>query len=262
MIRQTPSAVQKALHLSFVGLSGAAMLLQAFAVAFSFSPQSNYFKSGALLPTLAIIFAAIAVGCGAVNIFLSRRNATAPQGKPSRYALLPAGIGLTVVAIEMFCLENTTIAKLGAIFALLGAVYCVLPLFNNPLPDTASVSFCFSAIAGCASLTLCHYFDFTVELNAPLKLGLQIAWLLAMLFFTGEARTRLSKSPSAIYRIVTVCAITAGAMFSIPTIMAFALGKIDRIDFLTHAIALLGITTSVILRAISNSHSSKAEDLL
>ena len=261
MIRQTPSAVQKALHLSFVGFSGGAMLLQIFAVAFSLSPQSNYFKNGSPLPLLAIILAAIAIGCGSANVFLSKRDPAEPQGKTSCYALLPAGVGLTISAIELFCLEKSTVATLGIIFTLLGAVYCILPLFNDPLPGTVSVFFCFAAIAGCASLTLCHYFDFTVELNAPLKLGLQIAWLLAMLFFTGDARAQLTGTSSTVYRIVAVCTITVGAMVSIPTIFAFILGKIDRIDFFAHAIAMLGITISAILRAIPRTHSSKAEDL-
>lgn len=236
----------------FVGLSGAAMLAQLLAVIFSFTPQSNYFRVGAIFPTLAILFAIPAIVCGTLDAFLRAKEATIP--KAGSLAMLPAGIGFLISAIGLFTQSSSTLATISVFLALVAALYCILSAIKIPFGSTPRFFLCFGAVAGCASLTIYHYFDFAVEMNAPLKLSIQIAALCAMLFFVGEARAILSKAASPIYRAVTFWTVLSGSIASIPTIVAFLLKKTDRIDYLTSAIALLGITVSALLCLFQEKH--------
>ena len=257
MIGNTHTGIRAWAFPLFIGFSGASMLTQILAVIISLTPQSNYFQVGSVFPTLTILFAIAALICGTLDAILTNRNSS--EAKAPSPAMLPAGIGLLISAVGLLIQGTSTLATVSVVFSLVGALYCILSSIKSLANAACNVFLCFGATISCASLTIYHYFDFTIEMNAPLKLSLQLAALCAMLFFIGEARDRLSKPDSPIYRAITAWTVLSGAVASVPTIFAFLLGKIDRIDYLTCAIALLGITASATLRLLEGKRAPKAD---
>lgn len=228
-------------------LSVVGSILMTVAFATEYENGTNYFSVGAILPTAAIVVAILAAMIGSVTAFISpvsreKKNNNLP------FASVFAGIGFMVCGAKLLTSAESTFETISALLLVLAAFYCILDVSRAQSIQSAIFYFGFASVLGCASLTGVHYFDNTVEMNAPAKVLLQIGLLLAMLFFTGELRYRLGQPTPRIYCTICVWTVSAGSIASVPVIIAYLMGKIDRIDYLLTALLLLGITITVALR--------------
>ena len=66
----------------------------------------------------------------------------------------------------------------------------------------------FAAIAATVACNATYYFDMTIEMNAPTKILLQMAFLAAMLFITAECRLLLDRFDRLLIPILTVLCMT------------------------------------------------------
>ena len=236
-----------ALRLATLGLAALALFSQLLAFAVSYQSDSNYFDRGAILPIASSVLATVAALLGTVDAILSGKEDVTHKDA-LRITALPAGVGFAVAGIHLLTVAVSTLGIITAILLIFGALYCILDCIGIEKFGSIAVIIGFTAVLGCAGLTGYHYFDHTVELNAPIKTSLQVALLCAMLFFTGELRCRLGTPAPRMYRMLTAWTIASGVLASLPLLLAFLIGKLERIDYLTAALLVLGITVTATVR--------------
>ena len=235
--------------IAFMGSAVTAMLLQTVSVLFFYEDQTNYFQKGAVLPLVAVVFLLLSVVSGTLLAYLSHSSGD-PTSK-YRFAPLFPSIGFAVSGVELLLNATSTTETVCAIFLISSSIYSVLAFLNLKNLTNLTIWLCFLPIFSFALLTARHYFDFTVEMNAPLKLMLQCGLLCSMLFYTGELRIHLNNLAPRMYRMLCVWTVASASFASIPTIMAYFTGKTDRVDFLFMGILLLGVGSTALLRLIS-----------
>lgn len=238
------------LRILFAVTATLAMLLQIAAFLTSVEANTNYYENGSVFPILSAGFALLAAAIGSVDAFVFPPRATMPA-KRIGFATLPSAIGFAVAGIHLLLMKTTTLGMICAILLLAAAIYCVLDLFNLRQYDQALACLGFTGIIGCMLLTGYHYFDSTIEMNAPCKVLLQIALLCAMLFFTSEVRFKMNTPAPRLSRMLCTWMIASGAIAALPMIFAYLFGTIDRADYLTGAILILGVTVTAAIRLVS-----------
>lgn len=240
--------LHKALRFTVAASAILAMLLQSLAYLASLVTDSNYFAYGSILPILAVASAAVAAAVGTADAILSGKAQKLDRKDRSRLASLPAAIGFAVAGIHLLLIAPTKLGIIGAILLIFGALYCALDCIGTEKFGSVAPLIGFANVLGCACLTCYHYFDQTVEMNAPAKVTIQLALLVAMLFYTAELRCRLGNPAPRLYRMLNAWTLASGALASLPIILAFAAGKITRVDYLTAAILVLGVTATAGIR--------------
>ena len=241
------------LQLSSVGAAGIAMVLQTVAFLFNMSENSNYYEIGAAFPIAATALAILAAIIGTFDAFFSARQVSDKQ-KERSLATIPCGCGFIIAGVF-----TTGIGTIGMILLVLSAIYCLLSSFTPAQYKFLSAGLGLVTIPAFIYLTGCLYFDNTIEMNAPAKLLLQIAFLSSMLFFTGELRYQMGIPAPRVYRMVCAWTIASGAVASLPVILAYLFGTITRTDYLTGAILLLGVTATAIIRLFSYENKTPLE---
>lgn len=253
------------LWMAFAVFAGIALLLQTVSVLTDYEAATDYFRRGAVLPTIACISALLAVACGTAAAILSKENlASSPytEDRPhfpfSAIGYLIAGIGLTAIGKDVPALlaeaqkeQNTTpslLALLAGISFLIAAVFAILTAFpqcrryGNVLSTVG-----FFAVFGTILVNAYYYFDMTVEMNAPLKVAVQIGLLCVMLGITGELRYLLKIPMPRTYRMLLSWTLSAGALSSLPVLVAYLSGKMIRADYLFGALLILFYTIEAAL---------------
>ena len=241
---------QYLLRFLFAGFSAAAMLLGMLAVALAYDKGTNYFQSGSILPILALLAALLAAAAGTTDAIITPAEEIPSIARSDRFRAehLPAGIGFLVASITLFATEGTRLSTATAILAAIAFLYCILASLGSRMAKEIKAYLAFTAVISCALLTVLHYFDFTVEMNAPIKLSIQITLLCAMLFFVGEIRTHFDMPASRLYRAVQTWTVSAGMLTSLAVALAFFLKKTDRFDYFSLSITLIGLTATAFLR--------------
>lgn len=247
-----PSSIPHALRIGFCSCAILTVIFRSIAFLTSYQIDSNYFNIGAIFPILSSVFALLTALLGTVDAILFTSIQIDKKDR-LQFAPLFAAAGFLISGIYFLLIAINTFEIITAILLLLSALYCVLDRIENKFLASVNIFLGFAAILACAALTGYHYFDQTVEMNAPIKVSLQVALLISMLFFTGELRCRMGIPMPRLYRILAAWTIASGAISSLPTILAFCLGKIDRIDYLVTAILVLGVTILALIRLVCMS---------
>ena len=228
-----------------------ATILQTVAYLTSYTASDNYFRVGTILPILAIVCTAIAAIAGAVDAILYSKENRIQSKDAFPFISAFSAVGFLLTGIRLLPSASNLFGKVGALILLLAAVYCILDMFRAEILSSVTFGFGFAAPIGCIMLTAHHYFDMTLEMNAPIKISLQVALLFSMLFFVGELRCRLGKPQPILYPTVTAMTVAIGAYASIPAIVAYLAGKVTRFDYFCTAILVLGITLTACMRLIA-----------
>ncbi len=249
---QIPTTVQKTLRWSFIATTLLAAITMVISFVICFRSDSHYFTKDQVLPTIAIAFACIAALVGtadallATDISLENRAAWKP-------APLFAGIGFLLYGIYQMITAATNLSMVCAILLIVASAHFVFSFFAKAEYKLLTFYLGIAAVLGCALLTICFYFDMTLEMNAPIKVLPQIALLCAMIYFTSELRCYIDRHAPRAYRVLCAWTIVFGACSSLPMLIAYLIGSIRRTDLLFVSILLLGITAMAILRWVSVS---------
>ncbi len=251
--------LRRSLRITVAVSAALAMLLQCIAYLASLQVGSNYFEYRALLPILASVSAIIAATVGTLDAILTGKQSIKPKDRV-RLASLPAAIGFAIAGVHLLLIAPTRLGIISAILLIFGALYCALDCIGTNKFGALAPLIGFAAVLGCACLTGYHYFDNTVEMNAPVKVSLQLALLVAMLFYTGELRCRLGIAAPRTYQMLNAWMLASGSLASLPIVFAYLAGKITRADHLTAAILVLGITATAGIRFASLLFADRAHE--
>ncbi len=196
-----------------LALAGTIFLLFAYANAFD-PTVSHYFSAGSALPVLGGVLLGLSIMCGVVGAVFAKKNpeSLSEAAVPFKIDLL-AALGALGSSVWLLILGKTIPGVL-MIFAAIFFTLCagaIAKIYGKYLLWGG-----FAAIAATIAWNATYYFDMTVEMNAPTKILLQMAFLAAMLFITAECRLLLGRFDCLLIPILTVLCvalcISAGAV--------------------------------------------------
>lgn len=143
---------------------------------------------------------------------------------------------LIAILTRQRAIDTTAIsAVLCAIGAVLSIIHYLLRMVNSSKLSGTTVVFGIGPIAMMTGLCGLTYFEFDHHMNAPAKIGLQLAWIATMLFLTSEMRVTLEKSQPRRYLASACIALFANACASIP-----AFTMLPNIASVTHGARIMG----------------------
>ncbi len=197
---------------------------------------TNYFVRGARLPAVAAA-AAISGGlCGVAAILLlpaSRLAGYSPLDA-GVFSGIPAAVGFAVLGVCSVFFADGAFRILFPVLGFLSAVYL---LWSGALSGKNGRTSGLFQLLGIAPVISCilwvaySYFDLSVEMNAPVKVTVQIALLLAMLCFTEELRFPLGRPMPRFYLLLCVLSVSAASLTAAAFPVAFFLQKIPLCYF-------------------------------
>lgn len=256
-------------RLSFAISSGIAAVLQTVAMLIHYEGSTNYFHAGAILPTLAVMFALLGAGCGTVAACMtdvSKLN-DSPFRK-GRSSSATSAIGFLEVAVFLPLYSgytaNPTVAVLAAVFSVIAVVYCILscmPTMREKRPNLL-VFLGFAVILANILAIAYYYFDMSVEMNASIKVVTQMGLLCAMLYYTGEIRYLLGKPTPRMFLTLASWTISIGSLSALSVPIAYFVGKVERSDYAAGAILVFCILLTVLIRydTLLKAPIAKSED--
>ena len=243
-----------------------AAVLQALAFLLEYESNANYFTRDAILPSLAALCTIVSIVLGSVAALLRPKSKLSPSEAYKIYKtnrklrLFPAvGFFLALTGLSWnlfikagvlwmyrddgatflreFLTTETCLALLGLPLLYSAVFYCWNRAFPKNKPVKETIVLGFAAIIACGLLGIHLYFDFSIEMNAPIKTLLLTVFLCSMIFFTTELRLLLEKPLPKLLWIFSNLVITVSACAAtIP--LAALLGKLPeyRIDLLFYGI--------------------------
>lgn len=211
---------------------------------------ANYFARGSLMPVLALVFAGLAFAVGIVSACL--RDLPSVPSAPL-WSFAPAFVAFILAAIVFFPTQTV-----GGILLLTGTVFALLMMIpfcrlKVDLPVIAG----FFALAGMIDLIATYYFDMTLEMNAPLKISVQMGLLCAMLYLTVEFRSLLGRTVPRLFLILTALFLAVGSLPAFSVILAFLSGKTNYRSYVAGGILTLGLFLTACIRLIQLMFSEK-----
>ena len=220
-----------------------AMFLMVVASSTAYQPNvSNYFERTSPLPVLSVIFVclAIAVGIAAAIVARYRNEPFSTPATPS-FALLPAATGTLASAILLFIAGKALNGILFFVEALFFALL-ICPFVKKYA--AYAIWSGFAAIAAQVVLISTYYFDMTVEMNAPVKVLLQMGLLGAMLDCTVEIRILIGRSHALLTPILTVFAFAICLLSGFSALALTLDGKMPSMVYIAAMPALIGFATT------------------
>lgn len=228
-------------------------ILALLAILLQFDGTSNYFAHGAILPTLAIGFALLGVVLGTVAAILTKSGSLPASVFSDKPCLNPASVGFLAAAICMIVSVSAGTESIWSVLfivsALLGAIYTVCVSLPSVRRSATAVAFVgFFAVIACILLCAYYYFDLSIEMNAPLKIAVQLGVLAAMVYLLAEIRFLLGNGQKRVLLALSFALVSVSALSSLAVPIAFLLGKTDRIDYLAGALLALSVALAAELR--------------
>ncbi len=112
-----------------------------------------------------------------------------------------------------------------------------------------------------------EYFDWTVALNSPLKLGNQLALLSLLIFMLAELHRLDGKCRLIRHRLSCIAALMLSVPHGVSLIVAASIKTIDRLDLIVHALppmalGLLAAAHLFTLQVVQQEDSASLEALL
>ncbi len=243
---------------------GAATILQTLAVLFSYTGSSNYFDKGAILPTLSAILVVVGMICGTVAACMTDPKAlsASPFSERDSFPISAVGFILTAILLPLHAPEaRMTLTVVTSGLLILAALYSLLSSRADfRRQHEGLLAFLgMASVVGCILAAAYFYFDVTVEMNAPLKVAVQIGLVSAMLSYTGEIRYLLGKPMPRVYLTVASWTIAIGSLASLAVPIACFTQKLPRVDYAGGAVLVLCLALTQILR-IKTLLTPPAED--
>lgn len=218
-------------RLAFAVCASLAAILQILAVVISYDVGTNYFRQGAVLPILSVVFALLGAVCGTVAARMTDIETQNTTPFPKGISPAPASVGFLVTAVFLFVHGGTPLSLVTAALMLVSAGYGILTGIPKFQKSTIPVYLGIAAIVGYILLNAYYYFDITVEMNSPIKVMTQIGLLCAMVSLTSELRYLLGKPMPRMFLTVSAWVVSIGALSALSVPLAFFLGKTDRADY-------------------------------
>ena len=243
--------IRRYLPYLILGIAGVATLLMtiAFFTQYDNASNANYFKHGAVLPTVASILAGVTALLGSVFALLMPRGSMDSTSLPVPTASLVSAIGFLFCSIFLVLSvvrgDFDWMHILAAVLSLVSAVYCLAVAFGNRLGNgsrTWIVPLGFAPIFTAVFLCAIHYFDSSLEMNAPIKVMLLLGLLTAMVSFTGELRYLLGTPMPRAYFALLSWTVAAGSLSLIALPAASLAGVISGSDYVASSFVVFGCT--------------------
>lgn len=219
------------------------------------TPTANYFRRGAALPVIAGVFAGLAALVGTVAAVRFPKKSLAGDSLPIPNAALPEVIGFLsaaaflVISIVQNGFEVLRLVPL--ILSLFAAVYALVLSLGDISQEKVrnfAAPLGFVPVFALIFLYANHYFDRTVEMNAPEKTFLMLGLLTAAISFTGELRYLIGSAGPRAYLMLLSWTVAAGAL-CIPAIPAAHFFRIlTKTDYVASSFAVLGCFLTSCLR--------------
>lgn len=231
----------------YVALASAPIgaLLLLCALLFEYDKGTNYFAVGAILPTVAILVAILSFGSGILSALLSdpKGRKTSPIA-PSPLPALPSAIGFVLCAVGMLMSKTDATNILIALLLIFAAAYALFSSRGaSPLLGAAPV-------LACALLNIYHYFDISAEMNASLKLIIQVPLLFIMIYYTCELRYLIGRPLPLLYLIFAYGAFAFSVLPILTLPVAYALGLAVRADYTACGLMLFGVSLTIFFRIL------------
>ena len=245
--------ISSGLRSAFAVCSALAAILQTLAVLLSYDISANYFVRGAILPSLAIALTIAGVVCGTIASVMTNTDSLrkSPFSKKNTIPYAAIGFLLTAIVLPLNApTERLTLTLVTSFFLLLAALFQILTSISS-IRSQYATALCFlgfAAILGCILSMAYFYFDISVEMNAPLKVAVQMGLITSMLGYIGELRDLLDKPMPRTYLMMLSWGISVGSLSAIAVPIAVIAKKLPRIDYAAGAVLVLCITATQILR--------------
>ncbi len=235
----------------FAALVLCALACNGLAVWKEYDPNANYYLSTAQFPLIACICAGGALICGIAAVCFTRSESLSENIFPERYRFPWIAIGFFGSALLLSVNHVSAIGLFAVPFLIIAGLYAVLvehPKWRKP--NGWGTALGFSTVIGSILLNAYYYFDFTLEMNAPVKIQVQLGLLMLMLCATGELRYLLGIAKPKLYLILSVGGITASAVTAVPLTGLYITGRFTRPDYLAGILLLLTFAVSQSLRLL------------
>ncbi|MBQ9785424.1 MAG: hypothetical protein IJW29_07975 [Clostridia bacterium] len=236
----------------------AAAVLQTLSVLLAFDTGSNYFVTGAPLPTAALIAALVGGAVGILAACLSpRKRETDPSPFPaSIYTALPTALVFLLFGVFLLVSVGATdtarsLRIPAALLSIVAAAYTLVSAIPAWRKSHASAIALlgFTAPLACALANAYYYFDLSVEMNSPVKYCVQVSLLFAMLYFLGELRYLIGEPKPRLFVSGAACALAAASLCAIAFPVALFTGTIARLDYAMGGYLALGMAIGIGFRA-------------
>lgn len=241
------------LRIAFLACAGLAAILQAIAVTVSYSNGSNYFDTDAILPILSAVLVVGGVICGTVAACTTDPKALrdTPFSERNSFPISAIGFFLTAILLPLHApTERMTLTVVTSILLIVAALYSLLSSradFRKQHEGLLAL-LGMASVVGCILAAAYFYFDVTVEMNAPLKIAVQLGLITAMLCYTGEIRYLIGKPLPRVYLTVASWSVATGALAMLSIPIAYVTEKLPRLDYAGGAVLVFCLVLTQILR--------------
>ncbi|MBE6589572.1 MAG: hypothetical protein E7643_05275 [Ruminococcaceae bacterium] len=216
--KQSTSSLLKYAALILIALGA---ILQTVSIFTAYEEHANYFQTGAVLPVLSVTCVILGALCGVLSALTPGSEATVHSPFSSSYRAIPASIGFLAGGILLLFNSTHTWAFPTFLLFVCAALYSFLS--ETKSAPSLLVLLGFVTVIACAVGNVYCYFDVSFEMNAPIKVMLQMSLLFSMIYYTGELRFLLAREKPRFYLILTYFALAANALcaISIPSIFGW-----------------------------------------
>ena len=228
------------LWLLFIFLIALTAVLQTVAVITAYESDTHYFLADSPLPTLSVLSAILSALCGTVAAIRTDVSALASSPFSKKNTISPLFFGFLAVAILSVTSRRAINSSLGVI-VILSAVaslpYTALIGIPTARKKANALTFWgFAPVIASILLLAYFYFDNTLEMNAPLKVSVQIGLLMIPLLMTGELRYLIGREQPKLFITLATWTAAAGSIAAPSVLIAFFIDKASRIEYVAGAL--------------------------
>lgn len=225
------------------------VILRTVALFTEYEAEAGFYAS----PSLAIATAAILVAVGiTLSAFAYQERehfAFSPDYRdlPSLVSGVYFAVSLLFFAVMLLlgALPSTTAALvtaiLTALFAIAGTAIFVLRAFDGRVGTYTAAMLTLPTAAVGVLYALYLSFEDEIMLTSPVKLLSTATWILATLFFLGEARLALGRAKWALHLSVTAMAVILSGTLALPNLVLHAARGESLLLNTAHDFAALGL---------------------
>ncbi len=228
------------LWLLFILLIATSAILQSVAVVTAYEDNTHYFRGDSPLPMISALTAILSAICGTLAAVRMNPSTLSPTPFSKKNTISPLFFGFLAVAILMLSWRRAADSSLG-IVSILTAVaslpYTVLIGIPSARKKANALTFWGLAPVIASILLLAYfYFDNTLEMNAPLKVSVQIGLLMIPLLITSELRYLIGREQPKLFMAIAAWTAAAGALAAPSVLIAFFIDKASRIEYVAGAL--------------------------
>ncbi len=242
-MKRTLDNRSRTLWLIALGLLAMTVILQVIALWQDYEADANYYRNGAVWPVLSVLSAVLASVSALVATFLTPAPVLAVS--PIKSGILDlitaslASAGFVVTAL-LILLKNGIkgVPPILSLLLLIAAAYPILCRIAKTALGKLPVYSGFAAVFATILLNGYLYFDQTVEMNAPMKVGAHVALLFLMLTVTEELRYLLGIAKPRLYLILASCALAFSALAAPILGFVYLTDRLPRLDYFAYGLLL------------------------